>query len=111
MLRKAKERGGRDMLTKSGMMLGLGETHEEVLQSMEDLRAARVDVLTLGQYLQPTLRHLPVAEYLPPGRFDEYRRLADSLGFIHVASGPLVRSSYHADEVSPAHLPTASNVA
>ena len=87
------------MLTKSGMMLGLGEAHEEVVQALEDLRAARVDLLTLGQYLQPTLKHLPVAEFIPPARFDDYRRLAEALGFSHVASGPLVRSSYHADQV------------
>ena len=98
-LRKAKERGGPAMLTKSGMMLGLGEAHEEVMQALEDLRAARVDLLTLGQYLQPTLKHLPVAEFIPPARFDDYRRLAEALGFSHVASGPLVRSSYHADQV------------
>ena len=99
-LGKAKERGDDQMLTKSGMMLGLGETHEEVVASMEDLRRARVDILTLGQYLQPTLRHLPVVEYIHPNRFEAYRSLALSMGFQHVSSGPLVRSSYHADDVT-----------
>jgi lipoic acid synthetase len=101
-LRKAKERGGAAMHTKSGMMLGLGETDAEVRESLADLRAARVDILTLGQYLQPTLKHLPVVEFVTPARFEEYRQLGLSLGFIHVASGPLVRSSYHADEFQPA---------
>ena len=89
------------MHTKSGMMLGLGETDAEVRESMADLRTARVDILTLGQYLQPTLKHLPVVEFVPPAQFEEYRRLGMELGFVHVASGPLVRSSYHADEFHP----------
>lgn len=101
-LGKARSRGGSQMLTKSGMMLGLGETHEEVVDSMRDLRGVGVDILTIGQYLQPTLRHLPVVEYVPPARFEEFRLLAESMGFRHVASGPLVRSSYHADEVGEA---------
>jgi len=84
--------------TKSGLMLGLGETEEEVYQAMRDLRSAGCDILTLGQYLQPTLRHLPVVEFVRPGKFDEYKIAAQELGFIHVASGPMVRSSYHADE-------------
>ena len=91
--------------TKSGLMLGLGETEEELVQSMSDLRRVGCDILTLGQYLQPTLRHLPVVEYVSPARFDEYRRMAEQLGFVHAASGPMVRSSYHADELS---LPTSS---
>ncbi len=99
-LMKAKERGEGGMLTKSGLMLGLGETHEEVVEAMGDLRGARVDILTLGQYMQPTLKHLPVVEYVAPGRFEEYGQLGRSMGFVHVASGPLVRSSYHADEVT-----------
>ena len=98
-LGKAKERGRGDMLTKSGMMLGLGETHEEVVSSMQDLRRAGVDILTLGQYLQPTPRHLPVVDFVTPERFDGYGRLGNEMGFRHVASGPLVRSSYHADAV------------
>jgi lipoic acid synthetase len=91
------DRGGR-WFTKSGLMVGLGETEPEVLAAMEDLRAAGCDILTLGQYLQPTLKHLPVVEFIPPGRFVTYARAARAMGFAHVASGPLVRSSYHADE-------------
>lgn len=86
-----------DTPTKSGLMLGLGETREEVLQVMEDLRAHSVDILTLGQYLSPSPRHLPVLRYVPPEEFDEYRRIGESMGYGHVESGPLVRSSYHAD--------------
>jgi lipoic acid synthetase len=87
------------------MMLGLGETDGEVLQAMRDLRAAQCDILTLGQYLQPTLKHLPVVEFIHPDKFAEYSRTAGAMGFVHVASGPLVRSSYHADEFSPAPNP------
>ena len=83
-------------------MLGLGETEDELFTAMRDLRAVRCDILTLGQYLQPTLAHLPVTEYVSPERFAEYGRFAESLGFVHVASGPMVRSSYHADEFTPA---------
>jgi lipoic acid synthetase len=101
-LRKAKERGGPGLFTKSGLMLGLGETEAELMQAMHDLRAAQCDILTLGQYLQPTLNHLPVVEFIHPDKFAEHRRAALALGFTHVASGPLVRSSYHADEFSPA---------
>ncbi|MSQ94156.1 MAG: lipoyl synthase [Gemmataceae bacterium] len=85
--------------TKSGLMLGLGETREELLDVFADLRAAHCDVLTLGQYLTPTLKHVPVARYLPPEEFDELAVLARALGFRQVASGPFVRSSYHADEM------------
>lgn len=81
---------------KSGLMLGLGETSGEVLEVMRDLRAHRVDILTLGQYLQPSPRHLPIMRYVPPGEFDEFRRAGLEMGFGHVESGPLVRSSYHA---------------
>ena len=87
-------------LTKSGAMLGLGETMEEVHQLMRDLRAAHVDIVTLGQYLQPTRRNLPVAEFVPPSQFDAYRDFGLSLGFKMVFSGPLVRSSYMADMVA-----------
>ena len=80
------------------MMLGLGETEAEVLTAMEDLRAANCDILTLGQYLPPSAKHLPLVEYISPQQFVIYARAAQALGFIHVASGPLVRSSYHADE-------------
>jgi lipoic acid synthetase len=92
-----------DMRTKSGLMLGLGETREELLETLGDLRAARCDMLTLGQYLTPTLKHVPVARYLPPEEFEELGRLARTLGFLHVASGPFVRSSYHADEMAHGH--------
>ena len=83
--------------TKSGLMLGLGETEAEVLQVMRDLRGRRVDILTLGQYLRPTQKHLPVIRYVPPQEFELYRRAGDAMGFAHVEAGPLVRSSYHAD--------------
>ncbi len=83
--------------TKSGMMLGLGETYQETRQVLEDLRAHDVDMLTLGQYLQPTAYHMPVARYVTPEEFNELGNYAKSIGFTHVASGPLVRSSYHAD--------------
>jgi lipoic acid synthetase len=99
-LRKVKDKRGDSIYTKSGVMLGLGETEDELLTAMEDLRAARCDILTLGQYLQPTLKHLPVAEFVSPERFETYGTRAREMGFIHVASGPMVRSSYHADEVS-----------
>jgi lipoyl synthase len=97
-LQKAKERSGGAIYTKSGIMLGLGETEEELRQAMRDLRAVNCDILTLGQYLQPTLKHLPVVEFVAPEKFAEYGRAAEAMGFTHVASGPMVRSSYHADE-------------
>lgn len=87
-----------DVPTKSGVMLGLGETPEEVLAVMSDLRSSGVDILTLGQYLRPSARHLPVLRYVPPEEFADYRRRGYEMGFGHVESGPLVRSSYHADE-------------
>ncbi|HUI55218.1 MAG TPA: lipoyl synthase [Bryobacteraceae bacterium] len=82
--------------TKSGLMLGLGERTDEVLDVMRDLREHGVDILTLGQYLQPSQRHLPIVRYVPPAEFDELRRAGLEMGFVHVESGPLVRSSYHA---------------
>ena len=97
-LRKVKERGKGRIYTKSGIMLGLGETEEELLETMRDLRDVRCDILTLGQYLQPSLCHLPVVDYIAPEIFDEYGKAAREMGFMHVASGPMVRSSYHADE-------------
>ena len=97
-----KTRAAHRVYTKSGLMLGLGETEEEVMVAMEDLRRAQCDLLTLGQYLQPTLKHLPVREYITPEQFAAYGKVARALGFAHVSSGPLVRSSYHADEFSPA---------
>jgi lipoic acid synthetase len=83
--------------TKSGLMLGLGETDEEILAVMRDLRAHHVDMLTVGQYLQPSAHHLPVARYVEPAAFDEFARQAYEMGFMHAACGPLVRSSYHAE--------------
>ena len=85
-----------DTPTKSGLMLGLGETTDEVLEVMRGLRAHGVDVLTLGQYLRPSPKHLPIVRYLPPEEFDDLRRAGYEMGFGHVESGPLVRSSYHA---------------
>jgi len=83
--------------TKSGLMVGLGETDAEILSVMRDLRAHGVDMLTIGQYLQPSAHHLPVARYVEPAVFDDYARQADAMGFMHAACGPLVRSSYHAE--------------
>ncbi|MFN8699666.1 MAG: lipoyl synthase [Flavobacteriales bacterium] len=94
-LRRLKQAG---MRTKSGVMLGLGETDEEITETMEDLRSVHVDILTLGQYLQPTSRHLPVAEFVTPERFARYKELGLKMGFRYVESGPLVRSSYHAEK-------------
>ena len=87
-----------ERITKSSIMLGLGETRDEILQTMADLRAVKVDVLTLGQYLQPTPKHLRVEEYVTPEAFDELGDRARELGFLYVASGPMVRSSYKAGE-------------
>jgi len=97
-LRKVKTKCGSAIYTKSGMMLGLGEREEEVMLAMEDLRRAGCDILTLGQYLQPTLKHLPVVEFVSPEQFSAFGNAARGMGFVHVASGPMVRSSYHADE-------------
>ncbi len=97
LLRRAKQMAP-TMPTKSGLMLGLGETPDEVRATMEDLRAYGVDILTLGQYLQPTREHLPVMRFVPPEEFAEYKRLGLAMGFRHVEAGPLVRSSYHAHE-------------
>ena len=88
----------RNVVTKSSIMLGLGETDEQVRATMSDLRHAGVDVVTLGQYLQPTPQHLPVSEYVHPDKFDEWAAVGRELGFLYVASGPLVRSSYRAGE-------------
>jgi lipoic acid synthetase len=89
-----------ETFTKSGLMLGLGESTEEVVETMADLRAIGCDYLTLGQYLRPSPGHLLVVRYLPPDEFDDLGRLARTLGFREVASGPFVRSSYHADEMA-----------
>ena len=99
-LAKVKIKRGNTIHTKSGVMLGLGETEQELFEAMEDLRRANCDILTLGQYLQPTLKHLPVVEFVAPAKFAEYKTVAEKMGFVHVASGPMVRSSYHADEFS-----------
>ena len=84
--------------TKSGIMVGLGETNEEVLAVMQDLRNHGVSMLTIGQYLQPSKHHLPVKRYVHPDDFDMFKREGEKMGFKHIASGPLVRSSYHADK-------------
>lgn len=94
-LRRLKKGG---MRTKSGLMLGLGETEEEILETMDDLRSVNVDILTLGQYLQPTLKHIPVYEFVNPEKFSEYKDIGLAKGFRYVESGPLVRSSYHAEK-------------
>ena len=94
-LRRLKEGG---MRTKSGIMLGLGETEEEVVEAMDDLRSVGVDVLTLGQYLQPTTEHIPVDEFITPEKFEQYKQIGLKKGFRFVESSPLVRSSYHAEK-------------
>lgn len=91
-----KERGVKR--TKSGIMLGLGEKESEVIESLRDLRAHNVDIVTLGQYLQPTTKHLPVVEYVEPKQFDYYKEVGMAMGFKYIESGPLVRSSYHAEK-------------
>lgn len=90
------KKGG--MRTKSGVMLGLGETEDEIIETMHDLRSVQVDILTLGQYLQPTAKHLPIVEFVTPEKFAEYKEIGLKLGFRYVESGPLVRSSYHAEK-------------
>lgn len=100
-LKKAKAIAGGKVVTKSGLMLGLGEKEDELLKAMDDLLEHDVTVLTLGQYLRPTPRHLPVVDYIKPEKFDEYKQVALKKGFRHVASGPLVRSSYHAADFRP----------
>jgi lipoyl synthase len=97
-LRKVKLKRGDSIYTKSGLMLGLGETETELMEALRDLRDSHCDILTLGQYLQPTLKHLPVEQFVSPETFSLYGQRAREMGFIHVASGPMVRSSYHADE-------------
>jgi lipoyl synthase len=94
-LREAKKLRA-DVLTKSGFMLGVGETSEEVLATLRDLRQHAVDIVTIGQYLQPSNRQLKVDRYVTPEEFQKFKSAADKLGFRHVESGPLVRSSYHA---------------
>ena len=103
-LRMAKEMGGPDVVTKSGLMVGLGESFEEMVETFGILREHRVQVLTVGQYLRPTENHLPVTRYWHPEEFAALEKAAYDLGFESVAAGPLVRSSYHADQ----NLPEAS---
>jgi lipoic acid synthetase len=98
LLRRSRDAG---LVTKSGIMVGLGEEWEEVLDTVRQIRGAGADVLTVGQYLRPSLEHLPVLRYYSPEEFDEIKRFGLSLGYPHVESGPLVRSSYHADEHVP----------
>jgi len=97
LLKKYKEMAP-EVLTKSGIMVGIGETREEVIQVMEDMYAHNIDMVTIGQYLQPSRDHLPVERFLHPDEFDEFARIGEDMGFRHVASGPMVRSSYHADK-------------
>jgi lipoyl synthase len=97
LLQMVKERASK-MFTKSGIMLGLGETRNEVLQVMDDLRSADVDFLTIGQYLQPSRKHHPVARYVTPDEFKAYETIAYAKGFLMVAASPLTRSSHHAGE-------------
>jgi lipoic acid synthetase len=104
-LRNARAMGRGEVVTKSGLMVGLGETHDEMVAAFEDLRAAGVQVLTVGQYLRPSERHLPVVRYWHPDEFKALEQAAYGLGFDHIAAGPLVRSSYHADEHVPQDAP------
>jgi lipoic acid synthetase len=95
LLEKVKELDS-TIYTKSGIMLGLGETKDEVLATLRDLRTAGVDAVTIGQYLRPTMKHLPVVEFIHPDQFAEYEKIGEDLGFAFVASGPFIRSSYNA---------------
>ena len=97
-LLKNAKRINKKVFTKSGIMVGLGENKDEVLQVMDDLKAADVDFLTIGQYLQPSVKHFPLDRYYNPAEFDELGSIAKSKGFLLVSSSPLTRSSYHADE-------------
>jgi len=106
-LSKVKKRAP-EIYTKSGLMLGLGETKEELLEAMTDLRSVGCDLFTLGQYLQPTKKHLKIEEFIHPDQFTEYKQVAEAMGFSYVASGPLVRSSYHADDFVPEEFASRS---
>jgi lipoic acid synthetase len=110
-LRTAKEMGGDEVTTKSGLMVGLGETHDEMVDAFAQLREHGVQVLTVGQYLRPSERHLPVVRYWHPDEFKALETAAYELGFDHIAAGPLVRSSYHADEHVPQDRPGAGPLA
>jgi lipoyl synthase len=104
-LRNAKEMGGDEVVTKSGLMVGLGESFEEMVEALGVLREHHVQVLTVGQYLRPTEQHLPIVRYWHPDEFTQLEQAAYALGFEHVAAGPLVRSSYHADQHVPQREP------
>jgi lipoic acid synthetase len=104
-LQNAKDMGGDEVVTKSGLMVGLGETHDEMVDAFAQLRERDVQVLTVGQYLRPSERHLPVVRYWHPDEFKALEDAAYALGFEHIAAGPLVRSSYHADEHVPQERP------
>ena len=110
-LRNAKAMGGDEVVTKSGLMVGLGESHDEIVEAFGTLREHDVQVLTVGQYLRPTERHLPVVRYWHPDEFTALERAAYELGFDHIAAGPLVRSSYHADEHVKQERPGAGPLA
>jgi lipoic acid synthetase len=110
-LANAKQLGGDEVTTKSGLMVGLGETHEEMVETFGLLREHDVQVLTIGQYLRPSEQHLPIVRYWHPDEFAELERAAYDLGFEHVAAGPLVRSSYHADQHVPQALAGAGPLA
>jgi lipoyl synthase len=99
-----------EILTKSGLMLGLGEEESEIIDVLRDLRAQRVDILTLGQYLRPSREHAPVARYYRPEEFAALGGLAESMGFVKVESAPLVRSSFHADEQARQALAVGTSV-
>ena len=99
--------GGR-LTTKSSLIVGMGETHDEVVQALADLRAVGTDIVTIGQYLRPTSHHLPVAVWWPPDAFVEWKRVGESLGIGHVEASPLTRSSYHAREAAHAARPVAA---
>ena len=102
LLSRSKDAG---MLTKSGIMVGLGEEWDEILETIHAIREAKVDILTVGQYLRPSMDHLPILKYYTPDEFAKFKEFGLSIGFKHVESGPLVRSSYHADEQVPKSSP------
>jgi lipoic acid synthetase len=106
LLARAKELDP-SMVTKSGIIVGMGETRDELVETMQDLRQVDCDLLTIGQYLRPSLKHLPIDRFYTPAEFAELRKTGETLGFKHVASGPLVRSSYHADEQHDAAMVAA----
>jgi lipoic acid synthetase len=108
LLRRAKMWGAPGMMTKSGIMVGLGETVDEVVEVMHALRSVDCDIMTIGQYLRPSNWHLPIQRYVRPEEFAEFKRIGLELGFKHVESGPLVRSSYHAHEQTTAAVTRAA---